>query len=156
MTPNSGDGVNYTRAEGGEDGGRTHAQECTVVCADFRERRPGCKPGMCVRARGAAPSPAPSDAVLDLVEKLDGCAPSPAEQYHEAILTILGELMQADPAVDSPEGRLLVKLADAVEAYEKVMYPMPPVPEGCTAPDCDCEPGIECAARGVAAGVPGG
>jgi hypothetical protein len=52
--------------------------------------------------------------------------PHPAEIFHEAALAILGDLMHADPAVDSPEGRVLLRLADAVEAYEKVMYPMPP------------------------------
>ena len=51
--------------------------------------------------------------------------PSPAEQFHEAVLAIVGELMHADPAADSAEGKVLVKLADAVEAYEKVVYPMP-------------------------------
>lgn len=51
--------------------------------------------------------------------------PSPAEQLHEAVLAIVGELMHADPAADSAEGKVLVKLADAVEAYEKVVYPMP-------------------------------
>jgi hypothetical protein len=50
--------------------------------------------------------------------------PHPVETFHEAILAIVGELMHGDPAAESPEGRLLVKLADAVEAYERVVYPM--------------------------------
>jgi hypothetical protein len=50
---------------------------------------------------------------------------SPAEQFHEAVLAIVGELMRGDPSMESADGRLLVNLADAVEAYEKVVYPMP-------------------------------
>lgn len=38
-------------------------------------------------------------------------------------------------------------LADGVPAGPKPMHP------DCMAPDCDCEPGIECAARGAARGV---
>jgi hypothetical protein len=51
--------------------------------------------------------------------------PSPAEQFHEAVLTIVSGLMHGDPASDSPEGRLLVKLVDAVEAYERATLPPP-------------------------------
>lgn len=51
--------------------------------------------------------------------------PSPAEQFHEAVLAIVGELMHGDPAADSPEGKVLDKLADAIEAYERATLPPP-------------------------------
>jgi hypothetical protein len=51
--------------------------------------------------------------------------PSPADQFHEAVIAILGGLMHGDPAADSPEGKVLVKLADAVEAYERATLPPP-------------------------------
>jgi hypothetical protein len=63
----------------------------------------------------------------------EGCTPlvefpkqtEPVAQFHEAVISIIGDLMNGDPAQDSAEGRLLVKLADAVEAYEKAVFPMP-------------------------------
>lgn len=51
--------------------------------------------------------------------------PSPAHQYQEAVLAIVGGLMHGDPAADSAEGKVLVKLADAVEAYERATLPPP-------------------------------
>jgi len=50
--------------------------------------------------------------------------PSPFEAFHEAVLECIKDLMELDPAADSPEGRLLDRLASAVEEYEKVTYPI--------------------------------
>lgn len=46
-----------------------------------------------------------------------------ADALHTAILRMVETLMEIDPPADSPEGRMLEGLSDAVEEYEKERYP---------------------------------
>ena len=47
-----------------------------------------------------------------------------AKMAHQHFLDGLALLATLDPAKDSPEGKLLDLIAEAVEAYEKVKYPL--------------------------------
>jgi hypothetical protein len=49
---------------------------------------------------------------------------TPFEAFHEAVLRCVENLIELDPPLDSPEGRLLDGLSAAVEEYEKVTYPI--------------------------------
>lgn len=49
---------------------------------------------------------------------------APAVTLHAEVLAIVEELMKPDPQADSDMGRLLVRLAQAADAYEKAVYPI--------------------------------
>ena len=42
----------------------------------------------------------------------------------ESAIACVNVLVKMDPASDSPEGRLLIGLADAIEEYEGAKFPM--------------------------------
>jgi hypothetical protein len=48
-----------------------------------------------------------------------------AEALHGAVVAVVGDLMKTDHAADSEQGRVLVRLAEAVEAYECATLPPP-------------------------------
>ena len=47
-----------------------------------------------------------------------------AKDLHREVLAAVEVLTAKDPAADTPEGKLLVHLASAVEEYEKKVFPM--------------------------------
>jgi antitoxin component HigA of HigAB toxin-antitoxin module len=52
------------------------------------------------------------------------------DDAHAAALAEAEQLMHADPPRDTDEGRRLLELAEAIEAYERIRWPMPdPTPE---------------------------
>jgi hypothetical protein len=47
-----------------------------------------------------------------------------ATTLHSRLLVIAGDLAQGDPATETERGQLLVQLAEAIEDYEKVVFPI--------------------------------
>lgn len=47
-------------------------------------------------------------------------------EWHRGVLDLIDLLMELDPTTDSPEGRLLVRLADAAQSYEREIYYIAP------------------------------
>lgn len=59
-------------------------------------------------------------------DRMDPLAAFAAVQaLHRAALDTLGYLMQGDPARDSAQGKALLHLAAAIEAYERSILPPP-------------------------------
>lgn len=56
------------------------------------------------------------------------CIRDAAITFHAAVLKLAAELVGLDPQPGSLAGTILTKLATAIEAYEKVVYPIPPPP----------------------------
>ncbi len=48
-------------------------------------------------------------------------------EQHQAALLVIELLMGSDPALGTPEGEALDLLADAVEAFEAIHYPIAPL-----------------------------
>ncbi len=46
----------------------------------------------------------------------------PLEAFHQTLLDVVSFLITLDPLVDTPAGRLLDGLADAIETYEIEVY----------------------------------
>jgi len=46
------------------------------------------------------------------------------DALYDAVLKVANELIARDPLMDSVEGKILCKLSTAIEAYEKVVYPI--------------------------------
>ena len=44
------------------------------------------------------------------------------EKIYEALLVIVGDLIELDPDVDTDAGRLLEAISSACETYEKAIY----------------------------------
>lgn len=51
-------------------------------------------------------------------------APPHFEAFYKSILELVELLMELDPEMDTPEGKLLDGLARAVEEYEKKEFPI--------------------------------
>lgn len=50
--------------------------------------------------------------------------PKAWDDFYAAILQTIDDLVELDPAPDTPEGRMLERLSLAVEEYEKITYPI--------------------------------
>ncbi len=63
----------------------------------------------------------------DILKLVDSQSETRAESYIDAFLAMalprIGDLMQADPEDDTPEGRELMLLADLADRYERQKYP---------------------------------
>jgi hypothetical protein len=70
---------------------------------------------------GKAPLPTREEC-LDLAKTLGVPDEHRNEAAHQWLLRGIERLMRDDPAADSPRGRLLSAVADAVEQYEKAIY----------------------------------
>jgi hypothetical protein len=55
--------------------------------------------------------------------------------FYNSMLETVGALIKLDPPADSPEGRLLLGLATALEEFEKVKFPLGK-PPSYTCPRC--------------------
>ena len=42
------------------------------------------------------------------------------KDFYAACIALVTDLVELDPAADSPEGKLLIGLATAIEEYEKI------------------------------------
>jgi hypothetical protein len=63
-------------------------------------------------------------AVTECALKDAPCVRAAADAFHEAVLKVVEAVMLSDPAPGSAEGGILTALAEAVEAYEKAVYPV--------------------------------
>jgi hypothetical protein len=48
---------------------------------------------------------------------------TPAQMLHLEVLRVIEDVARGDPALDTPAGAMLQRLAEAVEEYEKAVFP---------------------------------